>query len=133
MSQYEALAAMGVKHPEHIVRFTLSTTTNTDILRIVYERKKGAILPTSVNYRFPRIKKSALVDSGTRRTEVIYESSLEFRSAVAELEKLMESRKTTENLEELINQEVRALEEEVALRIDGIKTLVKRISSAKNK
>lgn len=133
MSQFDALTAMGVKHPEHIARYALYMVNNTDILRITFDRKKGAILPTSVNFRFPRIKKSALVDSGTRRTEVIYESSLEFRNAVAELDKLMEARKSSEDLEELIEHEVHLLEEEVALRITGIKSLVKRISSKETK
>ncbi len=132
MSKFEALTAMGVKHPENIARYALFMVDNTDILRIVYGRKKGAILPASLNYRFPRIKKSTLVDSGTRRTEVVYESSLEFRNAVAELDELIEAKKSTENLEELIQQEVHALEEEVALRIDGIKSLVKRISTGGN-
>lgn len=133
MSQFDALTAMGVRHPEHIARYALYMVNNTDILRITFDRKKGAILPTSVNFRFPRIKKSALVDSGTRRTEVIYESSLEFRNAVAELDKLMEARKSSEDLEELIEHEVHLLEEEVALRITGIKSLVKRISSKETK
>ena len=127
MSEYEALTAMGVKHPENIARYALFMVNNTDILRIIYERKKGAILPAAVKYRFPRIKKSVMVDSGTRRTEVVYESSLEFRSAVTELDKLMEAKKTTEDVSELIQQEVRALEEDVALRIDVIKSLAKRI------
>lgn len=132
MSKFEVLTAMGVKHPENIARYALFMVDNTDILRIVYARKKGSILPTSLNYRFLRIKKSVLVDSGTRRTEVIYESSLEFRNAVAELDKLMEAKKNTDDLEALINEEMRVLEEEVALRIDGIKSLVKRISTKGN-
>ena len=129
MSRHETLNAMGIKQPEHIVRYALYMVNSADILRITYERKKGEILPSSSNFRFPRIKKNQLVDSGTRRTEVVYESSLEFRNAVAELDQLMEERKSNENLEELIHQEVRALEEEVALRIDGIQSLVKRISA----
>ena len=129
MSKYEVLNTMGIKHPEHIVRYALYMVNSTDILRITYDRKKGEILPSSSNFRFPRIKKNQLVDSGTRRTEVVYESSLEFRNAVAELDQLMDEKKSNENLEELIHQEVRALEEEVALRIDGIKSLIKRISS----
>ena len=133
MSEFQALTAMGVKHPEHIARYALYMVDNTDILRITFDRKKGSILPTSVNFRFPRIKKPALVDSGTRRTEMVYESSLEFRNAVAELDRLMEAKKSSEDLEELIEHEVHALEEEVALRIAGIKSLVKRISTKEKK
>ena len=133
MREFEALTAMGVRHPEHIARYALYMVDNTDILRITLDRKKGAFLPTSVSFRFPRIKKSTLVDSGTRHTEMVYESSLEFRNAVAELDRLVEAKKSSENLEELIEHEVHALEEEVALRIAGIKSLVQRISARETK
>jgi len=127
MSTYKSLTAMGIQHPEEIARYTLYMTDNTDIVRIIYNRKKGSILPISRRYRFPRLKKSTLVDSGTRQTEVIFESSLEFRNALAELDQLMDSKKGKADVRKLIAEEVRLLEEEVALRIEYIKTLVQKI------
>ena len=99
---------------------------NTDILRIIYDRKKGSILPVSRKYRFPRLKKSTLVDSGTRQTEVIYESSAEFRNAISELSDLMKSRQSSEEVRKLILEEIHALEEDVAARIHYIKSLVEK-------
>ncbi len=129
MNKFKVLTEMGVQSPEQIERYALYMTNNTDILRIIYSRQKGSILPVSINFKFPRIKKSVLVDSGTRQTELIYESSPAFRNALAELDQLMDAKKSTEDLGKLINEEVRLLEEEVVWRIDYIKSLVKKISN----
>ncbi|WP_424946048.1 DUF3461 family protein [Candidatus Spongiihabitans sp.] len=122
-----ALTAMGVQNPEQIARFAIYMTDRTDILRIVYDRKKGSILPVSKKFRFAQIKKSTMVDSGTRRTEVLYESAPEFRNAVAELEQLMDAREDSHHVSQLIAEEVHALEEDVASRIDYIKSLVEKL------
>ena len=127
MSNYPALSAMGIQHPEQITRFAVYMTEHTDILRITYDRKKGSLLPESRKYRFVQIKKSTLVDSGTRKTEVIYESSAEFRNAITELEQLMDKRDSAEGVRQLIAEEVQHLEEDVSARIDYIKSLVEKI------
>ncbi len=129
MNKFKVLIEMGVQSPEQIERYALYMTNNTDILRIIYSRQKGSILPVSINFKFPRIKKSVLVDSGTRQTELIYESSPAFRNALAELDQLIDAKKSTEDLGKLINEEVRLLEEEVMWRIDYIKSLVNKVSN----
>ena len=127
MSNYPALSAMGIQHPEQITRFAIFMMDHTDILRITYDRKKGSLLPESRKYRFPQIKKSTLVDSGTRQTEVLYESSAEFRNAITELENLMDKRDSVEGVRQLIAEEVQHLEEDVAACIDYIKSLVEKV------
>lgn len=127
MSNYPALTAMGIQHPEQIARFTTFMTDHTDILRITYDRKKGSLLPESRKYRFVQIKKSTMVDSGTRQTEVIYESSAEFRNALTELGQLMDKRESTDEVRQLIAEEVQHLEEDVAARIEYIKSLVEKV------
>ena len=127
MSNYPALSAMGIQNPEQIARFATFMADNTDILRVTYDRKKGSLLPESRKYRFPRLKKSTLVDSGTRQTEVIFESSAEFRNAVTELESLMDKRGSTDEVHKLIAEEIQYLEEDVAARIDYIKSLVEKV------
>ena len=124
---FTALAAMGVQNPEQIARYSTYMSDNIDILRIVYDRKKGSILPVSRKYRFPRIKKNELVDSGTRQTNVIYESSPQFRSALGELDQLMDARDSSVEIKKLIIEEVASLEEEVAARTAYIRSLVERL------
>ncbi len=127
MSKYPRLEEMGVNNPQQIEKFLIYTTEDFDILRIIYERKKGSLLPVSKNYKFPRIKKSVLVDSGTRQTEIIYESDPAFREALHELEQIKTARDEGADLAELISEEVRLLEEDVALRIEYIKSLIKKV------
>ena len=127
MSKFTALSEMGVLNPEQIARFAIYTVNNTDILRIIYDRKKGSILPVSKKYKFAQIKKSTLVDSGSGAAQIIYESAPVFRNAVMELDELMESRKSAEDYRGLIVDEIRSLEEDVASRIDYIKSLVSKI------
>lgn len=127
MSKYNALAEMGVQNPEQIARFAFYTVEHTDILHIVYDRKKGSLLPVSRKYKFPQIKKSTLVDSGTRRTEVLWESSPVFQNAITELNQIMKKRETKVDTRKLIVEEVAALEEDVAVRIDYIKSLIDKV------
>jgi hypothetical protein len=118
---------MGIQNPKEIARYALYMVNNTDILRVVYDRKKGSILPVSKIFKFPMLKKSTMVDSGTRKTELIYESSAEFRNALSELNQLMDARSSSESLGNLIEEEIHALEEDVASRIAYIKSLVDKI------
>ncbi len=127
MKNYPRLKEMGVHHPQQIEKFSIYTTDEFDILRIVSAREKGSLLPVSRKYKFARIKKSVLVDSGTRQTETIYESAPAFREALSELQHLQDEKSEAADLSELISEEVRLLEEDVALRIQYIKSLVKKI------
>ena len=127
MSAYPALEAMGIRNPKQISRYAIYDADGSDILRITYERKKGSILPVTKKFKFPQLQKSTLVDSGTRQTEVLLESSAEFRNAVAELDGLMDLRDSKEDIKRIIAEEIRTLEEEVAAHTDYIKSLVDRL------
>ena len=124
MSDYPKLTEMGVKHPEEIEKFAIYTVGRTDILQITYDRKKGSLLPVSRRYKFPQIKKSVLVDSGTRQTETLFESSPAFREALHELEVLKAARETGEDLVAIIREEFRHLEEDISLRTQYINSLL---------
>ncbi len=126
MSKYEALTRMGVQHPGEILRYELYSIGQTDILRIIYNRKKGSILPVTKKYRFPQIKKSTMVDSGTRKTQVLFESSNELRNAIAELDKLLDATKHTVSEKQVLMEELRLMEEEFAVRISTIRRLLEK-------
>jgi hypothetical protein len=127
MSKYPHLTEMGILNPQEIEKFAIYSTDKLDVLRIIYERKKGSLLPVSKNYKFPRVKKSVLVDSGTRDTTVIFESTEAFRSALHELEALKVDKSKGEDLAALILAEIQFLEEDIALRTEYIKSLVGKI------
>jgi hypothetical protein len=99
----------------------------TDVLRIIYDRKKGSLLPVSRRYKFPQVKKSMIVDSGTRRTETLFESTPAFREALHELEQLKLAREKGQDIAGLIREEIKHLEEDIALRAQYIQSLVDKL------
>ena len=127
MSNYPHLTEMGILNPQEIEKFAIYSTDKLDVLRIIYQRKKGSLLPVSKNYKFPRVKKSHLVDSGTRDTAIVFESTDAFRSALHELEALKVVKSKSEDLAALILAEIQFLEEDIALRTEYIKSLVGKI------
>ena len=134
MSNYPHLTEMGILNPQEIEKFAIYSTDKLDVLRIIYARKKGSLLPFSKNYKFPRVKKSHLVDSGTRDTAIIFESTDAFRSALHELETLKANKSKVnvnkskgDDLAALILAEIQFLEEDIALRTEYIKSLVGKI------
>ena len=127
MSDYPRLAEMGIQHPQEIEKFAVYTVGNTDILRIIYDRKPGSLLPVSRRYKFPQIKKSVLVDSGTDHAQVIYESTPAFREALSELEKLKSDREKGLDLAAMIKEEMQHLEEDIALRTQYINSLLGKL------
>ncbi len=66
MTEYKTLREMKIKRPDQIDRYSVQSLENTDVLRVVYKRKKGSFLPDSKRFRFPRIKKTSLEDGGRR-------------------------------------------------------------------
>ena len=127
MSNYPHLTEMGILNPQEIEKFAVYSTDKIDVLRIIYQRKKGSLLPVSKNYKFPRVKKSHLVDSGTRDTAIVFESTEAFRSALHELEALKVNKSKGDDLAALILAEIQFLEEDIALRTEYIKSLVGKI------
>jgi len=127
MSDYPKLTEMGIQHPEQIEKFAIYMVGRTDILHVTYDRKKGSLLPVSRRYKFPQVKKSVLVDSGTRQTETMFESSPAFREALHELELLKAARDKGLDLAAMIREEFKHLEEDIALRSQYIQTLLDKL------
>jgi len=126
MKKNITLTEMGVANPDDIARYTIYTVHDTDMLRIIYARKKGSLLPVSKTFKFPRIKKSVLVDSGTRQTQVLFERNPTFESALTEIEEILENQKSKETLNQVLADEILQLEAEMTSRIDYIKSLVEK-------
>ena len=127
MNNYPKLTEMGVQHPDEIEKFAVYTVGHTDVLRIIYDRKKGSLLPVSRRYKFPQVKKSVIVDSGTRQTETLFESTPAFRAALHELEQLKLAREQGQDLAAMIREEFQYLEEDIALRSQYIKKLLDKL------
>lgn len=127
MSDYPRLTEMGIQHPEEIEKFAVYTVGHTDVLQVIYDRKKGSLLPVSRRYKFPQVKESVMVDSGTRKTEVLFKSTPAFREALHELEQLKLAREKGLDLAAMIRDEIKHLEEDIALRTQYIRSLVDKL------
>lgn len=126
-NKYPALTEMGITNPQDITRYSLQYISNIDILRIVYKRKKGSLLPTSKKFRFGRSKKMIVSDSGSNKTETIYEVSPFVSKVTDELHRLVGSKLTRDEQKDIILDEIFRLEEETNTRITYLKELVKKL------
>jgi formate-dependent phosphoribosylglycinamide formyltransferase (GAR transformylase) len=125
MSDYPQLTEMGVLHPEQIDRFMVNSILNLDVLRIIYQRRKGSLLPVSKTFEFPRVQKAVTDSKGESQT--VMETDPELRAAVTELKTLLEERQDKRSLAESIEEELQQLEEEIAMRCESIRELVRKI------
>ncbi len=126
-NKYPALTEMGIINPEDIARYSLQTIDHIDVLRIVYKRKKGSLLPTSKKFRFGRSKKMVVTDSGSNSTQVIYEVSPFVIKATDELRLLVNTKKSRKDQKEIILDEMTRLEEETTSRISYLKSLIEKL------
>lgn len=125
MSKYPHLTGMGVNHPEHIDRYSVNSIGYVDVLRIVYERPQGSFLPHTRTYKFARVQQT--VKDGSGEGETVMSSHPEFRAAVAELDELLCKKERVQDAAADIVEELRLLEEDIALRSECIKSLLTKI------
>jgi hypothetical protein len=124
MENFPTLTIMGINNPEQIERFSLSTSNQTDHLRIIYRRKKGSFLPGSKRFEFGRASKTIVTDSGTRKTQIVYEISPFVRKAVEELEYILTSKKTNVEHATIVKDELKRLHQEMTSRLSYIESLI---------
>jgi len=131
MPEYKTLGEMKISNPLQIERYSVQTIEHpdehVDVLRIVYKRKKGSFLPESKRFRFPRIKKTAMEDSGRRKIDIRWEVSPFLQKAISELDQILTTELSKKENIKVILDEMRRLEEDAAHRIDYIRSLVKEL------
>jgi hypothetical protein len=124
MKKYPTLTEMGINNPEQIVRFSLTTSDKRDYLRIIYKRKKGSLLPGSKRFEFGRASKTVVTDSGSRKTQVVYEISPFVQKAVGELEDIVNNKKNTLEHVAIVKDELQRLHQEMTNRLAYIESLI---------
>lgn len=127
MKNYPTLTKMGVLHPKQIDSYSVNSVGYTDVLRIVYERPKGSILPQTRTYKFPRVQKAVQNNKGKSGAAAVMESNPALRAAIEELKNLLEKKEKAQNIASEIIEELRLLEEDIALRSEYIRALVSKI------
>ena len=124
MSTFPTLTEMGINNPGEIERYSLNTTNNIDVLRIVYKRHKGSLLPTSKRFEFGRASKTVVADSGTQKTEILHVISPFLQKAMKELDSIISAKKSTIEQATLVKQELQRLHQDMASRLVYIESLI---------
>jgi hypothetical protein len=124
MSKFPTLSEMDINNPGEIERYSLNTTNNVDVLRIVYKRKKGSLLPTSKRFEFGRSRKHVVADSGTGKTENLYVISPFLQNAIKELDGIISAKKSEMEYAKLVKQELQQLHKDMASRLVYIESLI---------
>jgi hypothetical protein len=124
MATYPTLNEMGINNPGEIERYSLNTTNNIDVLRVIYKRQKGSFLPTSKRFEFGRSSKTVVADSGTQKTEIVHEISPFLRRAMKELDSIITSKKSNIEHAKLVKQELQRLHQDMASRLVYIESLI---------
>ena len=128
MKSYPRLTEMGVRHPLQISGYSVSSIDYIDVLRITYERPKGSKLPGARTYRFPRVQKTLPAGSATDGAAAVMESDPALRTVLEELQQVTKLKGENQDIAQLIREELRLLEEDIALRSEYLKTLVDKIN-----
>ena len=125
MSDFPTLKEMGINNPQEIDRYSLQTINdNMDILRIVYKRQKGSLLPSSKRFRFGRSERILMGEDDTKSPMVHYEISPFVRKAMSELDKIVQSKRDRNYQLQIIKEEMQRLQEDTTARMSYIQELV---------
>lgn len=125
MSEYPQLTEMGIRNPKEIRSYMVNSISNVDVLRIIYKRGEGSLLPASRSYDFPRVQRTVTNKKG--QSETVLETAPSLRAAVEELKTIVESRDDKAELIDTLLEEVETMEDEISWRIKHIKNLLKKV------
>ena len=124
---YPTLQKMGVESPKQVDKYYITSINHVDVLRVVYERPKESFLPSSRTYKFPRVQGVAAEASGEKAAAVVMNAHPMLRAALAELQSILEAKSSKENITAEILSEIELLEEDIAIRSECLKVLVRKI------
>lgn len=126
-TKYPTLADMGIVNPEQIDRYSLQASGNNDVLRVIYKREKGSLLPSSKKFKFPRNVRVIEQDGGSKKNDTIVEVSPALSRAIAELHKIVNQKHSRAEQKEIIEEEIQHLEEEISTHVTYLKSLIKKL------
>ncbi|MDE1461968.1 DUF3461 family protein [Spartinivicinus poritis] len=124
---YEHLKSMGITAIENIDRYSLRSEAEYDILKIYYKKEKGSLFARSEKFKYPRQKKTVLVDSGTHKYKDVTEISPILRHVVDELDQVTKHDKEIIDHKKKILQDLKHLEKVVSNKITEIEEQLKHL------
>ncbi len=128
MRNYPTLTEMGICCPEQIKRYSMTQTSkSSDMLRILYKREKGSLLPQRKTFKFGRSAKMMKANSSGDGTREVFEISPFLQKAAAELDQLLGTDHTSVDVRIKIAEEIDWLEKESQERITHLRRLLGQV------
>lgn len=118
MSDYPCLTDMGIRNPQQITGYVVNSINRIDVLRITYKRDKGALLPSSQSFEFPRVQADGTPD---KDKGTILNTDPFLKKVAKELDQLLLTKKRKQSVAESLREELQALEEEMTMRLNHIR------------
>ena len=128
-NEYPQLSEMGIEHPLQIERYQVNSISNYDVLRVIYERGKDSFLPSSRTYKFPRVQTKAAIGKDEKSVQSVLETHPGLKKALDELESLLAKKECKECVADTVLVELQALEDEIAMRNEYIRELVRQLGT----
>ncbi|MCE0494379.1 DUF3461 family protein [Vibrio salinus] len=125
---YQYLTDLGIQEPSKIQKYTLRQEALSDVLKIYFYKQEGELFAKSIKLKYPRQKKTILVDSGTHQYKDVTEINRTLTLVLDELNEITEAHKLTEHdLQKKILSDLKHLEKVVIAKINEITHDVNRL------
>ncbi len=122
------LNGLGIQDPSQIERYSLRQEAQKDVLKIYFKKQKGELFAKSVKFKYPRQKKSVLVDSGSHQYKEITEINRNLTLVIDELNKITRPETPQEiDVKQKILKDLRHLEKVVASKIAEIEADLEKL------
>jgi hypothetical protein len=129
-NNYPTLSELGIQNPLQIDRYQVNSIANYDVLRVIYERESDSFLPSTRTYKFPRVQKEVAIGKEEKSVQSVLETHPELQKALAELEHIFATKECKECVAETVLEELQALEDEIAMRSEYIRELVRQLGAS---
>ncbi|EAS41941.1 hypothetical protein C9J48_24940 [Photobacterium profundum] len=124
---YPHLTSIGIEQPEKIERYSLRQEAANDILKVYFAKNKGELFAKSVKFKFPRQRKSVLVNSGSREYKEITEINRTLTHIIDELDIITKRKHTEVDIKKKILGDLRHLERVVSHKISEIEADLEKL------
>jgi len=124
---YPNLTSIGIENPETIERYSLRQEATNDILKVYFSKQKGELFAKSVKFKFPRQRKSVVVNSGSREYKEITEINRNLTFVIDELDQITKRKHTDIDVKKKILNDLRHLEQVVTHKIAEIEADLEKL------
>ncbi|MBC7002896.1 DUF3461 family protein [Photobacterium sp. BZF1] len=124
---YPNLTAIGVEKPDTIERYSLRQEAAHDILKIYFAKQKGELFAKSVKFKFPRQRKSVMVNSGSREYKEVTEINRTLTFIIDELDGITNKKHSEVDIKKKILSDLRHLEQVVSHKIAEIEADLEKL------